>query len=165
MKHDDISIPAAYIFVLSVLWCSFVVGIACLYNVSKLLIISSKDVEMNPGPVIYKICPGCENNVVHIKKKMCPCGHVFGKNLARVVRQGYCYYSYIINQCWLTVAEGTVIDSTINIKSIDTVVENIITINKRTDTMINNTDTVVDASDVKSTTIDDNVIDSSGWDS
>ena len=80
-------------------------------------------------------------------------------------RQGYCYYSYIINQCWLTVAEGTVIDSTINIKSIDTVVENIITINKHTDTMINNTDTVVDASDVKSTTIDDNVIDSSGWDS
>ena len=88
MKHDDISIPAAYIFVLSVLWCSFVVGIACLYNVSKLLIISSKDVEMNPGPVIYKICPGCENNVIHIKKKMCPCGHVFGKNLVRVVQRG-----------------------------------------------------------------------------
>ena len=33
MKHVDISIPAAYIFVLSALWCSFVVGIAC---VSKL---------------------------------------------------------------------------------------------------------------------------------
>ena len=103
MKHDDISIPAAYIFVLSVLWCSFVVGIACLYNVSKLLIISSKDVEMNPGPVIYKICPGCENNVVHIKKKMCPCGHVFGKNLARVVQTGILllqlYHQSVLANC------------------------------------------------------------------
>ena len=68
---------AARIFLLSVLWCSSVVGIACLYNVSNLYVIYSNDVEKNLGPGIYKICPGCGNKAVDIKKKMCLRGHIF----------------------------------------------------------------------------------------
>jgi len=35
------------------------------------------DVESNPGPIVYKICPTCSNTTVHIKRKICPCGHHF----------------------------------------------------------------------------------------
>ena len=62
--------------VFSILSCVLdVICIVCLYNVGKLLIVCSNDVESNPGPIVYKMCPNCGNEVVHIKK--CPCGHIF----------------------------------------------------------------------------------------
>ena len=80
----DFVFPAikARILFLTVLWC--VVDIACavcLYNVGKLLIICSNDVEFNPGPVIYKTCPNCGNEVVHIKKKSVPVDTFSAKHL------------------------------------------------------------------------------------
>ena len=75
-EYHDVGVYARRIFVLSVLWCSFVVCTVCLYNVCKILVICSNDVELNPGPVIYRTCPNCGNKAVHIKKKSCPCGYI-----------------------------------------------------------------------------------------
>ena len=44
----------------------------------SICLILSGDIETNPGPVVYKICPKCEEKV-HIKKKSCLCGHIFIK--------------------------------------------------------------------------------------
>ena len=80
----DFAIPAikACILLLTVLWC--VVDIACavcLYNVGKLLIMCSNDVEFNPGPAVYKTCPTCGNELVHIKKKSVLVDTIFTKHL------------------------------------------------------------------------------------
>ena len=58
-KHHYVGVDATCIFVLSVLWCSFVVCTVCLYKVNKLLIVHSNDVQWNPGPVIYETCHNC----------------------------------------------------------------------------------------------------------
>ena len=47
-----------------------IICIVCLYNVGKLLIVCSNDVELNPGPVVYKTCPNCGSEVVPIKKNV-----------------------------------------------------------------------------------------------
>ena len=56
-----------------------IVCIVCLYNIGKVLIICSNDVELNPGSVVYKTSPNCGNETVHTKKKVCPCDHIFRK--------------------------------------------------------------------------------------
>ena len=117
-----------------------------------MLIICSNDVELNPGPVVYKICSNCGNKAAHIKKKLCPCGHIFhsktGKSCTASSTSGTTDNDITVaadkssNSGYATVAEGTV-----------HVVDN--TITKSTGT------TVVDASDIKSAFIGDNVIDNS----
>ena len=117
-----------------------------------MLIICSNDIELNPGPVVYKICPNCGNKAAHIKKKLCPCGHIFrsktGKSCTASSTSGTTDNDITVtadkssNSGYPTVAEGTV-----------HVVDN--TITKSTGT------TVVDASDIKSAFIGDNVIDNS----
>ena len=85
-EHHDVGVYAKRIFVLSALWCSFIVCTVCLYNVTKILVICSNDVKLNPGPVIYRVCPNCRNKAVHTKKKSCPCGHIFLAKLVRAVQ-------------------------------------------------------------------------------
>ena len=49
--------------------------------VASILLLCSGDIEANPGPV-YVVCPNC-NTEVHIKKKICQCGHRFKKCVGR----------------------------------------------------------------------------------
>ena len=86
-KDHGVGDSAARIFVLlSVLWCSFVICTVCLYNVSKVLLICSNDIELNPGPVIYKTCPNCGNKAVHIKRNCVLVDTFFIKKLVRAVQ-------------------------------------------------------------------------------
>ena len=56
----------------------FIMYIACL------LLLRSGDVEVNPGPVCYVVCPNC-NGKVHIRKKICECGYKLVKKRGRQV--------------------------------------------------------------------------------
>ena len=162
MKHDHIGVPATRIFVLSVLWCSFVVGIVCLYNVSKFLVICSNDVEQNPGPVVYKLCPNCGNKAVHIKRKICPCGYIFRKKSDKRSAPSIPLSTSDVIDGDINVATTTSMHNkdrdivTADISSNSgkpTVAEDIVVDNDKTFT------SVVDASDIMSGSIDDNVVD------
>ena len=44
-----------------------------------MLLLCSGDIEINPGPICYVMCPNC-NAQVHIRKKTCECGYrLFGR--------------------------------------------------------------------------------------
>ena len=162
MKHDHIGVPATRIFVLSVLWCSFVVGIVCLYNVSKFLVICSNDVEQNPSPVVYKLCSNCGNKAVHIKRKICPCGYIFLKKSDKRSAPSIPLSTSDVTDGDINVASTTSMHN----KDRDIVTADISSNSGKPtvaeDTVVDNDKmftSVVDASDIMSGSIYDNVID------
>ena len=48
-----------------------------------MLLLCSGDIELNPGPSCYVMCPNC-NVQVHIKKKTCECGYRLFKKCGRL---------------------------------------------------------------------------------
>ena len=52
------------------------VNILCPKYLFQISLILSRDIEINPGPVINKTCPSCDAQVP-IRKKTCVCGHMF----------------------------------------------------------------------------------------
>ena len=49
-----------------------------------MLLLCSGDIELNPGPSCYVMCPNC-NVHVHIRKKTCECGYRLFKKCGRLV--------------------------------------------------------------------------------
>jgi len=82
-KNDEVFVSAAVIRILlfTVSWCGVFISGVYLYCILLLILVCSNDIESNPGPIVYKTCPTCGNTAAHIKKKICPCGHVFRKKL------------------------------------------------------------------------------------
>ena len=51
--------------------------------ITAMLLMCSGDVELNPGPVNCKKCPSCQLTTVPVKRRVCPCGHIFRKKSYR----------------------------------------------------------------------------------
>ena len=51
--------------------------------ITAMLLMCSGDVELNPGPVNCKKCPSCQLTTVPVKRRVCPCGHIFQKKSYR----------------------------------------------------------------------------------
>jgi len=60
--------------------CNLLVGMGyciMLYFIFLCLLVCG-DIETNPGPGLYMVCPSCEGKV-HVQKSVCSCGFVFKK--------------------------------------------------------------------------------------
>ena len=59
------------------------IAVFAMYVISMLLLCSG-DIELNPGPGCYVMCPNNCNVQVHIRKKTCDCGYRLFKKCGRL---------------------------------------------------------------------------------
>ena len=76
-RYSGVKISTTYTTTRS--WYGVVNSRLCTFSLFIIIVmlITSGDVELNPGPVNCKTCPRCLTETVPIRLKICNCGYVF----------------------------------------------------------------------------------------